>query len=132
LQGGKPRNFPEKLGRAVGNGPDGFLFFAQDIIIDIHVTGQLDDKVDVVSFKEIIVITGHKQTIAFCLNDSRGIGFQVSNGNNFGIYFLKFMPLCDLDQSFTPAPSADNGDVHFTAPFVFPIRAFLILEVGCL
>ncbi|MEJ2730734.1 MAG: hypothetical protein P8185_19910 [Deltaproteobacteria bacterium] len=33
---------------------------------------------------------------------------------------MKFMLLNGLDQLFTAAPSADNGDVHFKAHFLLP------------
>ena len=58
LEGGYPGNFPEKLGRTIGNGSDGLLLFAEDIIVDIHIAGEFDDKIDVVSFKKIIIIMG--------------------------------------------------------------------------
>ena len=46
--------FPEQLGGTGGNGANGWAFFTQDVVINIHVVGQLDNQIDIGLLEQII------------------------------------------------------------------------------
>ena len=61
LLGGYPGEFPEQLGGGGGDGPNAGFFSFEDVVVDVHAVGELDDHVDAGHGEEVIVIGGDSE-----------------------------------------------------------------------
>ncbi len=71
-------------------------FFIQDVIDNVCVAGEFDDKLDIVPGKQIIVVGGGEETLFFCKKHTRGIGFQVCHRNDPGVYFFELVLIDEI------------------------------------
>ena len=109
------------------NGPDGFLLFAQNIIIDILIPCQFHDKINIISVKKIVIVICDKKPFFFCPDHSGRIVFFIGHSHDPGRYFLKCMPFDQVCQLSAAGASAHNCNIHTVNS---PVSKLVFLQPG--